>query len=227
MNCGPNKNSNSKWTPPYVTMSNVITVSLDDALGQANSPYKACDKYLDTFKSIAASTTVNGVTMPPIMLAAFAMQESTCNPQERGEGGEVGMFQLSQDKCPGGKASYACNDPDTNTQIAAKYIKSQIENDANGNVFLITGNYNGWSTDMSYYTAIKAATSSCCRCHNNLDYVFQFWGGWMLGVDAYDKGLGEYFNLKVCDSNGKRSRSSLESPFAEECTAEKRWSSSS
>ncbi|KAG8939441.1 hypothetical protein FRC04_006588 [Tulasnella sp. 424] len=201
-------------------MSNVITVSLDDALGQANSPYKACDKYLDTFKSIAASTTVNGVTMPPIMLAAFAMQESTCNPQERGEGGEVGMFQLSQDKCPGGKASYACNDPDTNTQIAAKYIKSQIENDANGNVFLITGNYNGWSTDMSYYTAIKAATSSCCS-------VFQFWGGWMLGVDAYDKGLGEYFNLKVCDSNGKRSRSSLESPFAEECTAEKRWSSSS
>ncbi|KAG8981547.1 N-acetyl-glucosamine-6-phosphate deacetylase, partial [Tulasnella sp. 427] len=132
------------------------------------------------------------------MLASFAMQESTCNPKERGEGGEVGMFQLSADKCPGGKASDECYDPETSTKIAAKFIKSQIENDANGNVFEMTGNYNGWSTDMSYFTATKAASSSCCRCQNNLDYVFQFWGGWMLGVDAYDKQMGEYFNLNVC-----------------------------
>ncbi|KAG9046326.1 hypothetical protein FS837_004640 [Tulasnella sp. UAMH 9824] len=227
MDCGIQKNSNSKWTPPKVTMSDVITVSLDEALAMDNSPYKACSKYLDLFKSVAGDTTINGVAMPPIMLAAFAMQESTCNPKTRGQGGEVGMFQLSQDKCPGGKASDACYDPETNTRIAAKFIKSQIENDAGGNVFLMTGSYNGWSLDMSYYSAIKAADSSCCRCQNNLDYVFQFWGGWMLGVDAYAKGLGKYFNLEVCNGNDKRRLSSLEAPFAEECLAEKRWSFSS
>jgi hypothetical protein len=48
--------------------------------------------------------------LKPIMLAAFAMQESTCNPATVGGGGEQGLMQLTQDKCgaaPGGD----CRDP--------------------------------------------------------------------------------------------------------------------
>jgi membrane-bound lytic murein transglycosylase MltF len=48
--------------------------------------------------------------LKPIMLAAFAMQESTCNPATVGGGGEQGLMQLTEDKCgaaPGGD----CRDP--------------------------------------------------------------------------------------------------------------------
>jgi len=36
--------------------------------------------------------------VPSILVASFAMQESGCNPQVEGQGGEQGMMQISQDK---------------------------------------------------------------------------------------------------------------------------------
>lgn len=44
------------------------------------------------------------------MLASFAMQESSCNPNTVGGAGEQGLMQLTKDKCgaaPGGN----CKDP--------------------------------------------------------------------------------------------------------------------
>lgn len=48
--------------------------------------------------------------VPPIMLASFAMQESSCNPATVGGAGEQGLMQITKDKCgsaPGGN----CKDP--------------------------------------------------------------------------------------------------------------------
>lgn len=48
--------------------------------------------------------------VPPIMIASFALQESSCNPNTVGGAGEQGLMQLTKDKCgdaPGGN----CKDP--------------------------------------------------------------------------------------------------------------------
>ena len=44
------------------------------------------------------------------MLAAFAMQESTCNADTVGANGEQGLMQLTADKC-GGAPGGNCKDP--------------------------------------------------------------------------------------------------------------------
>jgi membrane-bound lytic murein transglycosylase MltF len=41
------------------------------------------------------------VTVPAILLASFAMQESSCNPNTVGGAGEQGLMQLTSDKCVG------------------------------------------------------------------------------------------------------------------------------
>jgi hypothetical protein len=46
------------------------------------------------------------ILVPPILLASFAMQESTCNPSATGGNGEAGLMQIAQPNCggaPGGK----------------------------------------------------------------------------------------------------------------------------
>jgi hypothetical protein len=41
-------------------------------------------------------------SVPPIFLAAFAMQESTCRPDVVGDqGGAFGLMQITKDKCGG------------------------------------------------------------------------------------------------------------------------------
>ena len=44
------------------------------------------------------------------MLAAFAMQESSCNPNTVGGAGEQGLMQLTKDKC-GDAPNGDCKDP--------------------------------------------------------------------------------------------------------------------
>lgn len=44
-------------------------------------------------------------SVPPILLASIALQESSCNPATVGGNGEQGLMQLTSDKCgnaPGG-----------------------------------------------------------------------------------------------------------------------------
>jgi hypothetical protein len=197
LNCGVDGGG---WTPPVVTMEDAVYVPLATALQDSKSPFQSCKKYLSIFEAAAKKYNI-----PDILLASFAQQESSCNPSTRGGGGEVGMFQLSQDKCPGGKSSSACLDPTTNTNLAAAYISKQLDS-MNGNLLQMIGEYNGWSLKMTVADATKAAHSSCCRCQNNLDYIHQFMNGWMQNKDAYSVKMGTYQNLDKCPNQGANGR---------------------
>ena len=50
MNCGLTEGG---WNPPQVTVNDVVTVNLYDALKDPNTPFKACSKYIDTFVNYA------------------------------------------------------------------------------------------------------------------------------------------------------------------------------
>lgn len=98
IDCGISQSSPTSggWTPPVTVLEDLVYVNLSDALKAPGTPFSACDPYVDEFTSVAQSKG-----LPAIMMASFAMQESGCNPNATGEGGEVGMFQLSPDKCKG------------------------------------------------------------------------------------------------------------------------------
>jgi hypothetical protein len=87
--------------------------------------------FVHIFEKIGAETG-----LPPILLASFALQESTCNPNVVGGGGEVGLmqfvavpfpllvavlitflFRITPDKC-NGMGTSACKDPATNVRTA-------------------------------------------------------------------------------------------------------------
>lgn len=101
------------------------------------------------------------------------MQESSCNPHTVGGGGEQGLMQLTHEKCdaaPGGN----CQDADYNISTGARFFADTLNN-ANGNVLVALGRYNGWFEGLTYDAATRAATGPCCRCQNNLDYLVRFW----------------------------------------------------
>lgn len=93
LNCGIDAGG---WNPPNLTIDQIKYVDLS-----ADGVFAPCAQYFDKLNSIGASNN-----LPPIMLAAIAMQESTCNPQTTGGAGESGMMQLGSENCqgaPGGK----------------------------------------------------------------------------------------------------------------------------
>lgn len=83
-----------------ITLDEVVYADLSTVLAGGSSPFGPCAAYIDQMYAIGGEMNI-----PPIMIAAFAMQESTCNPNAVGGGGEQGMFQISQDKCGGARAS--------------------------------------------------------------------------------------------------------------------------
>lgn len=72
LNCG--LYSSGGWTPPMVTIDQISAQSLDEAIAEDGSPFKACKPYVSLFDKYAAQ---NG--LPPILVASIAMQESSCN----------------------------------------------------------------------------------------------------------------------------------------------------
>lgn len=99
IDCGissSNSSGDTGWTPPTVTLPELVYMSLSTALNTSNTPFSACNQYLPEFVQVAQQHN-----LPAIMMASFAMQESGCDPTAKGQGGEVGMFQLSEDKCTG------------------------------------------------------------------------------------------------------------------------------
>lgn len=56
--------------------------------------------------------------------------------------------------------------------------------------------YNGWFAGLSYSTATAAASTGCCECQQNLDYMHQMLNGWLQGKTGYE--LGSIGNLDVC-----------------------------
>jgi len=89
LNCGID---GSGWTPPQVSIDQLIAAELD-----SSDVFAPCADYIDKFKQYGAEFNVY-----PIMLASFAMQESTCNPGATGGGGEAGLMQIAPPNCESG-----------------------------------------------------------------------------------------------------------------------------
>lgn len=110
----------------------MVYVSLEDALKMENTPYKPCESYVDKFNQYGQQ-----YGLPPVMLAAFAMQESTCNNNIYDPAGTIGMFQLAPENCPDG---VDCSDLDNNIKYACELIVQYLK-DAGENVLGMVGNY--------------------------------------------------------------------------------------
>jgi len=193
LNCGIN--SGNGWTPPHIAVNDIVTADLNVALKDPKSPFQSCAPYAWAFQQAGQELNI-----PPIMLASFALQESSCNPSAVGGAGEQGLMQLTPDKCsdsPGGN----CQDIYFNVNTGAKLF-SKLLTDNGGNLLLAIGHYNGWSKGMTYDKATAAGKGPNCRWQNNLDYLFQYLNGWVLNIDAYSHipRLGKYFNLDICGS---------------------------
>ncbi|PCH36436.1 glycoside hydrolase family 23 protein [Wolfiporia cocos MD-104 SS10] len=190
LNCGV---SDGGWSPPYVTLKDIITQDLASALQIPGSPFTACAPYVALFELYAGQ---HGI--PAILVAAIAMQESTCNAQTIGGAGEQGLMQLTQDKCDGAPNG-DCKDPDYNIRTGVEFFSATLQNNG-GSLLLTIGNYNGWPLGMTFGSATAAANGPCCRCQNNLDYLHQLLNGWLQGINPYTHNprIGKYFNLDRC-----------------------------
>ncbi|KAF7790338.1 hypothetical protein EIP86_001293 [Pleurotus ostreatoroseus] len=190
LNCGID---NGGWNPPPVTMGDLITVELGDALKDPNSPFKACSSYLSLFEQYGGQFGI-----PAIYLASIAMQESSCDPNKTGGAGEQGLMQITKDKC-GNAPDGNCKEPWYNIMTGAQFFSSLLSSN-NGNVLLATGMYNGWKKGLTIGEATAAANTDCCTCQNNLDYLTQTLNGWLQNRDpSASPRIGQYFNLDQCN----------------------------
>ena len=189
LNCGI---QDGGWRPPFFTTSTVISKDLGAVLSESGNPYGPCSAFLDAFYQASSAHDI-----PPILLAAIAMQESTCNPDIIGANGEQGLMQITPDKCQGGYASADCRNPYYNIDAGAKYLRKTL-NDVGGNLPQALGTYNGWTKGMTYEQATRARNEGRCFAQNNLDYLHQTFNGWMQGIDPHNRNMGVFFNLKDC-----------------------------
>jgi len=192
LNCG--FESDHGWQPPYISIEDIVTHSLSTAVTKPDSPFKECSQYIWIFEKYGSQYNI-----PPILLASFAMQESSCQPDIVGGGGEQGLMQISGEKCVGAPNPGGCTDPEFNIRTATKYFADTLKNN-NGDVLLSVGTYNGWHQGLTMKDAFAAASTTCCRCQNNGDYLHQFFNGWCQNFNVYDNSvrLGKYFNLDIC-----------------------------
>jgi hypothetical protein len=188
LNCGVD---GSGWSPPQVTPSDLVYIPLDQAMTDSNSPFQACSPYVQYFKQYG-----NQYGIPDILLASIALQESSCNPSEKTDG-TIGLMQITTDKCDGLSIS-DCMEPDNNIRIGTEYLAGLLQQN-NNNIVSCIGQYNGWFTGMTISDATKAAAKGHCSWQQNLDYLQQFFNGWMQNQDAYALNLGMYFNVNKCN----------------------------
>ncbi|KAI9606903.1 hypothetical protein H4Q26_006447 [Puccinia striiformis f. sp. tritici PST-130] len=181
LNCGI---SGDGWKPAHVTMPMITHISLDQE--PAKSTFAPCQKFRPLFEKHG-----NAHGIPPIFLAAFAMQESSCRPDVIGDqGGAFGLMQITKDKC-GGAPGGNCADPDYNIEMGAKTFASGLSG-ANGNVLVALGGYNGWTPGLTKAKAMEAKKNGCCVCQQNLDYLHQFLNAWIQGVDPKSADLTKF-----------------------------------
>jgi hypothetical protein len=179
LNCGVD---GSGWVPPPVTLDNLIYRDLSVVLQEDGNPFSACSDYLSIFQDMEAQTGV-----PTIFLASISLQESGCNPNVTGGAGEIGMMQITPEKCP---QNGDCYDPTTNIDIGAQYFQTVINDQCNGNVACAMGAYNGWVPGL---TVAAANDYSTCAQHNNLDYL-EFVFNWYLQGQTPPSNAGIYHN---------------------------------
>lgn len=124
----------------------------------------------DGFPGVTADATV-----PKILIASIAAMESTCDPTVTGHVGEVGLMQITPEKCEG-RSDAECRDPYFNVMTGAKYLKKRLDDNA-GNILLAMGGYNGWEPGMTKGEVLGRA----CRDQPNLDYHDQILNHWLQG----------------------------------------------
>lgn len=117
LNCGVD---GSGWNPPPVHIDDVIVKSLSEAVQSPSSPFHACKSYVPLFNQYGDKYGI-----PAIFLASFAMQESSCNPNTVGGGGEQGLMQITKDKCDGAPGG-DCKDPVNNCRSFPLFSYSMI-----------------------------------------------------------------------------------------------------
>jgi hypothetical protein len=167
------------FQPPFIRVSDVISKDLPTAVQDPNSPFKACSAYINFFVkygnqygSGSSSSRVYGVmhadyiacVVPSIMLASFALQESSCKPNTIGGAGEQGLMQLTKDKC-GGAPNGNCLDPDFNIRTGARYF-SETLNSNGGDLLKSIGMYNGWTPGLTY-----VCSSFLITCESNAHVI--------------------------------------------------------
>lgn len=171
----------------------MISQDLNDVLSRPGNPYEACRPHIDAFYKSAKQYGV-----PAILIAAIAMQESSCDASTIGHNSEQGLMQITSEKCPGGYVSDACMEPWTNIDIGTHYLRTTLDT-CGGNLPLAIGEYNGWFVGMTEYGVTHVAKDKCFA-QQNLDYLHQTLNGWLQGIDPRAQGMGTFFNLDQCNS---------------------------
>ncbi|PWN28149.1 lysozyme-like protein, partial [Jaminaea rosea] len=188
LTCGVSKNNpNSVWNPPKVAMSDLKMISSEEAA--SSSVFKPCAQYKSAFESAAKATGV-----PVVLLMSFALQESTCQAGQTGPNGEIGLMQITPEKCP---SSGNCKDPYTNVMTGAKYFKSQLDS-FGGDVLKATGSYNGWQPGKLSYSSTMAMKQYGCAAQQNLDYLDALFNGYCQGKDGSSSQFKSFNNLAAC-----------------------------
>jgi len=210
MTCGINSTG---WTPSYATVSDIIAADLTSALNQGNSPFQACssvlsiiEKYSAQYKGIVRTRTqsqqkvilTRDYGQCLLSLSHHLLCKSPAANQTNKVRGvnRVSCRFLRTNGAPNGN----CKDPDFNIHQGTQFLANTLAAN-NGNILVTIGEYNGWYKGMTYAKATAAASTSCCHCQQNLDYIFQMLNGWVLNRNPLAQPrLGEYFNLDVCGS---------------------------
>jgi soluble lytic murein transglycosylase-like protein len=78
---------------PPVSLEDIVIYppGLDEAANQTGSPFSRCKQYVGDFKVAGAMYNVSA-----FFLAAFALQESGCQPDAVADAGTYGLMQLSR-----------------------------------------------------------------------------------------------------------------------------------
>ncbi|KDE08011.1 hypothetical protein MVLG_01713 [Microbotryum lychnidis-dioicae p1A1 Lamole] len=191
LSCGISRsNPDSGWTPPKgIRLDHITTVSIEVALAK-NPIWAPCAKFTELFEKVAEKTN-----LPPILLMALALQESTCMEDTIGDsGGAFGLMQITESKC-GGRNAKDCSAPEYNVLTGAQYLRDEIDRQ-NGAFLVALGQYNGWYPGLSYNIAVAPAKEGHCEWQQNLDYFEQVLNGWLLGRTGYT--MGSMKNLANC-----------------------------
>lgn len=176
------------WNPAHVTVDDLVYKDLGEVLKENNNPFSACGSFVQFFYQYG-----NQYHVPPILLAAIAMQESTCQPNEVGGAGEQGLMQITKDKCEG-RSPEACRDPSFNIGKGASYLRSLLDQHG-GNVLTTLGGYNGMEVGATAGALLKRP--ACWQ--PNFDYLQQTLNGYIQGRNPQNSPrLGVYHNYDKC-----------------------------
>ncbi|KAJ9125535.1 hypothetical protein QFC22_000496 [Naganishia vaughanmartiniae] len=168
LNCG--MKSPGGWSPPRLTFDDI---RVGDGK-KLRDMYPLCSQYFNLFSQVSAETSV-----PAQLLLSIAIQESGCRKDVRGGGGEMGLMQAAENRCPGGNVD-SCMQPYNNIKLGADIFNEKLSA-AGGNVLLALGAYNGWFEGMTFDEAHNATP---CSHNKNRDYVHAIINGYMQGKDA-------------------------------------------